>query len=945
MKKEHNSKTTFWLVASLCILVGTITLISWLTVMGGFNELEERFVRSNLLRAQEVLEEKSSNMSVKLADWAKWDDVYAFAANRNRAFIDANLMPIALENLQIDMMAFFDTRGDVIYFMDNSHASEMSLRVPEDLKEYLGKGSAFLQQTKEDSVLYGVVMARRGPVAIAARPILKTSGKGPARGTMVFARHIDAAELKRLSGIIKVPMDLRRADESAPPPGFAEARKKLFNGETAAIEPHDSGAISGYMLLKDAFGKETMILTVEMPRDISQFGRKTLGYFILALLAVGFIFAAAVYFPLDAEISGRRKAEAGLRESESRFRSYFELPLHGVAITSPDKVWLQVNDRICEILCYSREELLRMTWDELTHPEDLAQDLQLFKSILSGQIDKYSLEKRFVRKDGGFVWTGIKVGCVRKPDGKVDYIVCVIEDITLRKQAEAERERLTVAIEQAGDVVIITDRAGKIQYVNPVFEKLSGYQRSEVVGQEPRVISSGRHTAEFYQTLWRTISSGKTWKGRLVNKKKDGALYTEEATISPVLDAAGTITNYVAVKRDITEQLRLEAQVRQSQKMEAVGLLAGGIAHDFNNILTAIKGYTALVTRSLKPEDPSLADMNEIMNSAERAATLTRQLLAFGRKQILSLKVVDLNTTLDDMANMLRRIIGEEISLSTKIFPAPCLVTVDRSLMEQVIVNLVLNARDAVSKNGGIALETEILRPSDDFFAIRPELARGRMVCLSVRDNGCGIDPEEQKHLFQPFYTTKEQGKGTGLGLSMVYGTVKQSGGEIEVVSAVGKGSTFKLYFPLAAAGAPERAAAIPEEAYEHGAETVLLVDDDETLRRMGERVLRAGGYIVLSAADGPSAIAAAERHGKPLDLLITDVVMPGMSGRELGRELERRRLALRTLYMSGYADEAIVKHGVLEPGIAFIYKPFTVEAFSAKLREVLDGPADQAKA
>ena len=520
-----------------------------------------------------------------------------------------------------------------------------------------------------------------------------------------------------------------------------------------------------------------------------------------------------------------------------------------------------------------------------------------------------------------------------------------IRDITERKRVETERELLLAALEQAGDAIVITGPKGLIQYVNPAFEKITGYSRGEAIGKNPNILKSGKQDEAFYRELWETISSGRTWNGRMVNKRKDGALYTEASTISPVWDAAGQIVSYVAVKKDVTEQLQLETQYRQSQKMEAVGLLAGGIAHDFNNILTAIKGYCSLVTMTLRPDDPNRGDMLEILNAADSAATLTRQLLSFSRKQIMVPEVVDLNQTIGDMIKMLRRIIGEEIRLSTKFFPGACLARVDPGLIEHVIMNLVVNARDAVSKDGVITLETEILLPQEEFFSARPALARGRLICVKVRDNGCGMSPEVQRHIFEPFFTTKERGKGTGLGLSMVYGTVKQSGGEIEVETAAGRGSVFKLYFPLVEAVMPEKNSGKMEKAPEGGRETVLLVEDEESLNRMCGRILRTSGYTVISAAGGKEALEAAEHYGKPVDLLLTDLVMPGLSGRELAREFERRKLARRILYMSGYTDEAIVKHGVLETGIAFIYKPFTVEALLIKLRGGLDGPAGKAKA
>jgi len=566
------------------------------------------------------------------------------------------------------------------------------------------------------------------------------------------------------------------------------------------------------------------------------------------------------------------------------------------------------------------------------HPDDLkATSDAIFASARALSI--FHWEFRVVLPRQGLRWRMCDAKPERLPDGSTLWYG-IITDITDRKNADAERERLLLAIEQAGEMIIVCDPQGLIQYVNPAFEFVTGYTRAEVLGQNPRLLKSGRQDAAFYERLWRLISSGLAWEGRLINKRKDGSLYTEEASISPVKDEAGRIINYVAVKKDISAQIRLEEQFRQSQKMEAVGLLAGGIAHDFNNILTAIKGYCTLVSGAMLEQDPARADMAEIMAAADHATSLTRQLLAFSRRQIISPKVLDLNKVLGDMVKMLRRVIGEDIRLTTRLFPAPCLAKIDPGQMEQVVLNLVLNARDAVSKNGEITLVTSL---SD------PHLPGEGSVTVEVRDNGCGIRPEDQKQIFEPFFTTKEKGSGSGLGLSVVYGIVEQNSGSIAVESEPGKGSVFRLSFPAAQAAQP---AALParRDVSKTGSETVLFVDDEESLRRLGARLLRDIGYAVITAADGKEALEAAERRGQPVDLLMTDVVMPGMSGRELGREISRRGLARRVLYMSGYTDDAIVKHGVLEPGIAFIYKPFTLESLSVKLREVLDGPPEQAQ-
>ena len=515
-----------------------------------------------------------------------------------------------------------------------------------------------------------------------------------------------------------------------------------------------------------------------------------------------------------------------LRENEERYRAVAEYANNSICILDAQGKFLWVNDRMLSVGGYSREEYLAAdSFARFLAPESAGLVLPNFQKAVAGLPYEHDYFSFFLRPDGEKRSGEIYMTDYKDKQGRINLVVRML-DITERVRADAERELLIKAIEQAGEIVIITDLAGNIQYVNPAFEAVSGYSRQEVMGKNPRILKSGKNDEARYQGLWKAISSGKTWEGRLVNKRKDGTFYTEAAVISPVRDSAGKIVNYVGVTKDITEQLRLEGQLRQSQKMEAVGLLAGGIAHDFNNILTAIKGYCGMVAKNLAPEDQNRGDMGEIMSAADRATTLTRQLLAFSRRQVIDPKVVDLNKTFGEMTKMLSRIIGEGIKLSTKLCSAPCLARVDPGLIEQVVMNLVVNARDAVPEGGKISLETEILLPPEEFFSARPALPRGRMVRVEVRDNGAGMSPEVKKHLFEPFYTTKAQGKGTGLGLSMVYGTVKQSGGEIEVESEQGKGTVFKLYFPLVEGGTAEGSAGKAQKGPEKGTETILFVED-----------------------------------------------------------------------------------------------------------------------
>ena len=565
--------------------------------------------------------------------------------------------------------------------------------------------------------------------------------------------------------------------------------------------------------------------------------------------------------------------------------------------------------------------------------------------VLQGKSIDY--EAKRLTKDGREIDVWAAISPIKGTAGEILGVSGIYRNITARKRVEAELERLTTAIEQTGDVILITDSGGTILYVNAAFEATTGYSRQEALGRTTNILKSGKQDEAFYRSLWKTISSGRTWKGRMVNKRKDGSLYTADGTISPVRDSNGQIVNYVAVKQDVSERIRLESELLQAQKMESVGRLAGGVAHDFNNLLTAINGYAGFLLEALDQDDPKRADVKEILNAGERAAGLTRQLLAFSRKQILHPEVLDIHTAVEATRKMLKRLIGEDITLETRLAAHPCLVKVDAGQIDQVLLNLAVNARDAMPKGGTLAFETRVMTADADFASRHPDLPRGPLVCLSVRDSGCGMSEEVRARLFEPFFTTKERGQGTGLGLSMVFGIVKQSGGDIEVESAPGRGTTFRIYLPQVDSPA-QVASARKDESTDvvlRGKETVLFVEDEETVLNLAKRSLTGSGYTVLTAADGPQALAELERHGRPVDLLVTDVVMPGMSGRDLARQIALKNMARRTLFISGYTDDAIVRHGVLEPGLAFLYKPFSPRALLEKLREVLDGPADKAQA
>jgi len=631
----------------------------------------------------------------------------------------------------------------------------------------------------------------------------------------------------------------------------------------------------------------------------------------------------------------QRQAETALKESETHYRSLFENMLNGFAFCRMlfdgerpvDFIYLDVNAAF-ESLTGLKNVVGKKVSEVIPGIQET--DAPLLETY--GRVARTGVPERFeTHVEALQMWFSISVYSPRK-----DHFVAVFDVITERKRTEASRQLLASAIEQVAEMIVITDPLGSIQYVNPAFESVTGYAKEEVLGRNPRLLKSGEHEPAFYKDLWSTIARGKVWAGNLVNKKKDGTRYPEDATISPVHDAQGRIVNYVAVKRDSTHERHLEEQLRQAQKMESVGRLAGGVAHDFNNMLQVISSYVELSLAHLDSGHVLYKNLQQIRKAAQRSAELTGQLLAFARKQTVSPKVLDVNDAVAGLLKMLQRLIGEDIDLAWMPGHVAGKIRIDPSQLDQILANLAVNARDAIAGVGKLTIGTDTVVIDEAYCADHPGHMPGTFVLLTVSDDGSGMSKETMSHIFEPFFTTKGVGLGTGLGLATVYGIVNQNSGFINVYSEPGQGTTFKVYLPRHEG---ETAAAVAKDGADEpprGSETVLVVEDEAAILELSELMLENLGYTALSARTPAEAIRLVSEHTEAIHLLITDVVMPQMNGRDLALLITELKPGLKILFMSGYTADVIAHQGLLDEGVSFLSKPFSMNALAEKIRAVL---------
>jgi len=639
------------------------------------------------------------------------------------------------------------------------------------------------------------------------------------------------------------------------------------------------------------------------------------------------------------DITERKRAEVQL----TRQALVFETIGDGVLVMDVGGAIADCNPAACRLFGYSKAELTGRP-AVTVHDPDLEGRLEAqIQASLNAQ-HRWSGELPFRRKDGSRGVADVAVVAQLDGQGQPVAWIGVNRDVTERRRAEAELRvaHATVAalLEASPLAILALDTERRVTRWNPAAERLFGWTADEVLGRPLPVVSDAYITEN-------TQLSAEVFRGRSVSgfetrrRRKDGTLVDVLLSTAPLRDGTGDVSGLVALLVDVTERKELEEQVRQSQRLEAVGQLAGGIAHDFNNLLTVITSYAALLLEDFGATHPKRNDIEEIAAAADRAATLTQQLLAFGRRQLLQPRVLDVNETVAALERMLQRLLAGDVKLVTVLDPSLRSVRADPGQLEQVLMNLVVNARDAMPAGGTVTIETANVEIEAAYVATHAsEVRPGSYVRLAVSDNGHGMDAATQARIFEPFFTTKEVGKGTGLGLSTVYGIVTQSGGYVRCYSEPGQGTTFRIDLPCVEAFAERASNATGAVAIRGGNECVLIVEDDDAVRTAARRILANHGYAVIEAADGAAALRLCEESTPPVDLILTDVIMPLLNGSEMAKQLRERHPAVRVLFMSGYTGEAARRSNVLEPGAAFIEKPFTPETLAVKVREMLDESA-----
>jgi len=646
---------------------------------------------------------------------------------------------------------------------------------------------------------------------------------------------------------------------------------------------------------------------------------------------------------LEREVAKRteelRRTNQQLQESVQKYQLLAENLRDVVFALSPKGMITYCSPAILDFAGYQPEEVVGnhigrffIDANQRSHSLELLEGLPTASAAEQNQTLEFALAK----KNGASFPVEVTVKTVIKDDQVVS-LQCVLRDISERRRSEEEAHRKSEALEQSLDGIAIADQNGFLRFVNTAWAVMHGYMKEEIKQKNIEVFYSHKQDTLDIESFKNDVNELGGYKGNLNHVKKDGTIFTVRVSTTLIRNSSGAVIGSVSIARDLSEEFRLETQLRHAQRMESIGRLAGGIAHDFNNLLSPILGYSEMLLSEFSPNDPRYEDLIEIKGAATRAKSLTRQLLAFSRKQVLTMQKVDLNQVISEFKGILRRTIREDIEIVVDLSQASGTIRADISQIEQILMNLAVNAQDAMPHGGKLTISTRGIEPHLVRNQLHPKSNTSLFILLEVSDTGCGMDTSIQKNIFDPFFTTKEKGEGTGLGLSTVHGIVEQHGGAIHVKSEPGKGTNFRILFPCLEPRAAGLVSTPVPQAVKGGNETVLVVEDDESVRNVVCSILAKHGYRVINARDALECQNLTDDTNRSIDLLITDIVMPEKTGWELYRHLVTVWPQLKVLYMSGYTDDVIAHRTVEDKEIDFIQKPFTVQSLTAKVREILE--------
>lgn len=867
-------KTLVIIGATLFGLLLAFFVLTRFTLLRSFADYENHQTRQQVERASTALDNEITQLGTIARDNGIWDAAYDFIQRPNDRFLKSDFPLPLFAELRLDVALFLNSAHQVVF--KRFTRQEVEYEFPREVEAALLRPDLISVIKKNDYKVRGLVVLPEGPMMIATSPILKSSGEGPVKGTLILGRRLNANEVHRLSLLTRLDLEMHPVNDADLSRDFRVARSNLSQLRPIVVQPVDSSTIAGYELLTGIDGEPAMLLQVRLARRIHAEAKRTEIYLLGSAMAVGLVFGLVTLGLLEKQVLSRL-IRLGKNVAEI-----------GAAGDLSARVKSEGGDELSQL----SQMINRMLADLERVGQERRQDQERYRAYIT-----HSTEG---------IWR------------------CELH------------EPLSIALSEDQQIVHL-DRHLYFAECNDALARLHGFKSGlEMQGVALRELFDVTQPKNLALVRKFLRSGYLALDAESVESGADGQARYFLNSITGVVEN-GSLVRIWGSQREITEQRRLEAQLRQAQKMEAIGRLAGGVAHDFNNLLSVIHGYTEILLRRFRAGDPAHREAKQVLTATERAAALTQQLLAFGRKQVLVPRVIDLNTVVKDMDHMLRRLIREDIDLAIRTDPKLWLVRADPAQMEQVIINLAVNASDAMPTGGRVTLETRNIELDATANRQDPSLVPGSYVLLSVTDTGIGMDAETRARIFEPFFSTKELTKGTGLGLATVYGIVQQSGGYISVYSEPGHGSIFRVYLPRAEGKVEPSLKEADFEAPPKGSGTVLLVEDDAAVRGLAREVLQEQGYTVLAAGSGEEALRAVETHAGEIDLLMTDVIMPGMAGDELVEHLRLRLPELKVVFVSGYANDSIPKI-VTDGHTAFLQKPFPVEDLVRKVYEMTAG-------